>query len=74
MITLVTFVEQQKRGVWRWRQGSFPPALVSGTVAAVLLAMLMGFAVRLHSMVGPLRVDNWVSRQLKARPLSVVSN
>src|SRR5450755_4504712 len=66
---LVKYDAQRARRPWRWRlgQGSFPHASGLVAVAAVLLAMLVGLAVRVHSMVGPLRVDRWVSRHLAER-------
>jgi undecaprenyl-diphosphatase len=36
-------------------------------LAAALLVVTVGLAVRVHSLVGPLRVDRWASRHIETR-------
>ncbi len=49
------------------RRASFPQASGLLAVTAVLLAALAPLTVRVHSMIGPLRVDRWVSGHLAER-------
>ena len=49
------------------RRTSFPQPSGLLAVTAVLLAGLAPLAVRVHSMIGPLHIDRWVSGHLAER-------